>query len=316
MHIYDHASVGPGSPPTQRPSFLSFPCMLFLSLPSKPSLARSRSRSAHALLSQVLQASNERNRLQEKQAELLQQELERLRTELHAARRQQQVDVSAASGAGVVPREDHDAIVKDLKDALATVKVQRDAALVRARPLHNIQVHAMRLLEQVNALSAFTADVFENAVLQTNYLELMHDDHTHIEARMKQIQQENDVLQQAMKTLQSDNDAKTARTDTDGPSPRSMRLLHEEMQLTAAGHVVLQQKVDELIRMLTDANSAREAGELKYQNVMTSKINAELERDAAQRQLAAALSQVRVTLVGICRIFCKEPYIRKEPYIF
>ena len=100
-----------------------------------------------ASLEQMLDASNERSRLQEKQAEVLQAEVDRLRSEMQACTR-------------------------DSAHAIARANADRDLALARALPLEST-VQLMRsqmrvLVDQLGAASALAADVLGESVEQAH----------------------------------------------------------------------------------------------------------------------------------------------------
>lgn len=98
-------------------------------------------------LEQMLDASNERSRLQEQQADVLRAEVDRLRSELQACTR-------------------------DSVQAIARANADRDLALARALPLEST-VQLMRsqmrvLVHQLDAASAMAADVLGESVEQAH----------------------------------------------------------------------------------------------------------------------------------------------------
>ena len=108
---------------------------------------RSKAEQRAESLEQMLDASNERSRLQEKQAEVLQAEVDRLRSEMQACTR-------------------------DSAHAIARANADRDLALARALPLEST-VQLMRsqmrvLVDQLGASSALAADVLGESVEQAH----------------------------------------------------------------------------------------------------------------------------------------------------
>lgn len=122
-----------------------------------------------SLMQHMPEATNEHNRLKEQLAESL---VDRLCWGLIAARDQhleEQDSPAHSHERRSVPSDEHNAIVKDLMDAVSSAMAEHDVAFARILPLQLARGQILDLVDQVRTVSAISVDIFEDTVQQAHH---------------------------------------------------------------------------------------------------------------------------------------------------